>query len=245
MFQIRLSLIGGIDPFCSSFGIGISPPKHSIMSLGNRSVTVRLITVLCVFSASARNLICLSLLFNRFWSSSIWSSLVFICWSLIASCRWIFLLIYFFYNKFQVDAILEDVDAAAFFLEARQASIIKLIAPTGIEDFYLARTGNKRRAITCLAPLTALGYIIPLFLVHPYERVPTVVAKSFQKVCFHILNASKCQLLVITILGWGYGNSKSGLVNQSVYVIPYWTFSSSNECPSRYKFSDCFASGWC
>jgi len=70
LFQIFLSLISGIDPFCSSFWICISPPKHS----KQRSVKVRLITVLCIFSAPARNLIFLSLLFNRFWSSSICSS---------------------------------------------------------------------------------------------------------------------------------------------------------------------------
>jgi len=54
-----------------------------------------------------------------------------------------------------------NADEAAFLLEARQGSI-KLIAPTGMEDFYLARTGNQRRAITCLATLTASGYIILL-----------------------------------------------------------------------------------
>ena len=40
----------------------------------------------------------------------------------------------------------------------------------------------------------------------------------FQKVCFHILNAPTCQLLITTILGWGYGNSKSGWVNQDIFL---------------------------
>ena len=76
-----------------------------------------------------------------------------------------------------------NADEAAFLLEARQGSI-KLIAPTGMDDFYLARTGNKRRAITCLATLTASGFIIPPFLVYPYERVPAMVAKSIPKGMF-------------------------------------------------------------
>ena len=63
-----------------------------------------------------------------------------------------------------------NADEAAFLLEARQGSI-KLIAPTGMEDFNLARTGNKRRAITCLATLTASGCIIPPFLVYLISNI--------------------------------------------------------------------------
>ena len=73
-----------------------------------------------------------------------------------------------------------NADEAAFFLEAKQGSI-KLIAPTGMEDFYLAKMGNKRRAITCLATLTASGDVVPPFLVYPYERIPAMVKSSIPK----------------------------------------------------------------
>ena len=75
---------------------------------------------------------------------------------------------------------LANADEAAFLLNPKPGSI-KLIAPTGIDDFYLAIPGDKRKSVTVLATLTAAGKVLPPFIVYPYERMPEIVKRSIPK----------------------------------------------------------------